>query len=69
MEKITEQKSNLIQNVVDELNTNDIFKKLLEPLIRIAKKEIYPIYITHMIVQFFIIILLLFIIYLLKMNK
>ena len=57
------KQSNLFQNVVDELNTNDIFQKFLQPLIKTTKKAFYPYFLFHVFVQIVILSLLLLILY------
>jgi hypothetical protein len=61
----TDKKANLIQNVIDELNTSNLLQKFLQPIITATKNAIYPYYATHIIIQLVIIVLLLTIIYML----
>lgn len=53
------KKVNLIKNVLGEFKNDN----LLQPIIDIAKDALYPYFMTHLITQAFIILLLLVIIY------
>jgi hypothetical protein len=59
---MTEQKNtNLIRNIVDELNVDNLPQKLLLPYIRYIKNEVKPYYTIHIILQLIIIGFLIFI--------
>ena len=62
--EINSQRKNLVYNIIDELNNNDIPKKILQPCVDYITTIIKPYYTIHMICQLVIICLLLVLLYL-----